>query len=318
MSFQQLLYIIEVSRCNSINQAAKNLFLSQTALSSSIKALEEELGTILIIRSNKGIEFTEVGKEFVNHAISLIEQQKAMLNLFTDADKYKPPVRLNISSQRFFFAQTAVINYANSVKDDDFSVNYNEGNMSKVIGAVRDHKSDVGIISIADKGKKMIMKSLENSELDFKEIISVEGCVFFGVNNPMIKLNKIDETELLKYPYVYYVKEQDVPCEFAEEYNISSSFKPTKSICCNSCNSVLNLMYNTNGYTIGSGIIGIDVADKLISIPITEDKPIHIGYVTRHGESLSKEAKDFIKYLIKATKDSVDLTNKMRKKYLNQ
>ena len=37
MTFQQLTYLVEVSRCGSINKAAHKLFLSQSGISSSIR-----------------------------------------------------------------------------------------------------------------------------------------------------------------------------------------------------------------------------------------------------------------------------------------
>ena len=43
MTFQQLNYLVEISKCGSINKAAQKLFLSQSGISIAIKELEEEL-----------------------------------------------------------------------------------------------------------------------------------------------------------------------------------------------------------------------------------------------------------------------------------
>ena len=43
MTFSQLNYVMEVSRCGSINKAASKLFVSQSNLSNSIHELEKEL-----------------------------------------------------------------------------------------------------------------------------------------------------------------------------------------------------------------------------------------------------------------------------------
>ena len=43
MTFSQLNYVMEVSRCGSINKAAAKLFVSQSNLSNSIHELEKEL-----------------------------------------------------------------------------------------------------------------------------------------------------------------------------------------------------------------------------------------------------------------------------------
>ena len=47
MVFRQIQYFIKLSESTSISQAAKELFISQQALSKSIKNLESELNTRL-------------------------------------------------------------------------------------------------------------------------------------------------------------------------------------------------------------------------------------------------------------------------------
>ena len=44
MTFQQLEYIVEISKCGSINKAAQKLFLSQSGISTAVRELESELG----------------------------------------------------------------------------------------------------------------------------------------------------------------------------------------------------------------------------------------------------------------------------------
>ena len=44
MTIQNLRYIIEIARCNSISKAAKSLFMTQSAISAAVKETEDELG----------------------------------------------------------------------------------------------------------------------------------------------------------------------------------------------------------------------------------------------------------------------------------
>ena len=66
MTFQQLEYIVEISKCGSINKAAQKLFLSQSGISTAVRELENELGIRVLARSNRGVEFTPEGKEFLS------------------------------------------------------------------------------------------------------------------------------------------------------------------------------------------------------------------------------------------------------------
>lgn len=61
MDFRVLQYFLAITREQSISSAAKSLHLSQPTLSRQIKALEEELGKQLFIRSNRTITLTEEG-----------------------------------------------------------------------------------------------------------------------------------------------------------------------------------------------------------------------------------------------------------------
>ena len=64
MTLTQLKYAITVAECGSMNEAAKELFISQPSLSSSIKDLETETGVQIFRRTNRGISLTPQGEEF--------------------------------------------------------------------------------------------------------------------------------------------------------------------------------------------------------------------------------------------------------------
>lgn len=66
----------------SLSAAADRLFLSQPAVSRSIKTLEENLGTTLFIRYSRGVALTEAGKElfqYVEQSYNLIQKGERRL-----------------------------------------------------------------------------------------------------------------------------------------------------------------------------------------------------------------------------------------------
>jgi DNA-binding transcriptional LysR family regulator len=62
MEFRNMQYFIKLTECNSISQAARELYISQQALSKAIKKLEEEFETLLFLRTTQGIQLTEDGQ----------------------------------------------------------------------------------------------------------------------------------------------------------------------------------------------------------------------------------------------------------------
>ena len=59
MNLQQLRYVIAVAESGSMSGAARATFISQSALSTAVKELEEELGIKVFDRSSRGISLTE-------------------------------------------------------------------------------------------------------------------------------------------------------------------------------------------------------------------------------------------------------------------
>ena len=81
---------LEVAKQGNISAAAQNLFISQSAVSQSVKQLEEQLQVRLFSRSTKGVSLTSEGKlllEYVSHALGLLrsgeEKIAASRQLFT-------------------------------------------------------------------------------------------------------------------------------------------------------------------------------------------------------------------------------------------
>lgn len=65
MRLEQLQYFLEIATSGSISIAAENLYISQSALSRSIKGLEEELGVQLFLRAVDGVRLTAAGEKLL-------------------------------------------------------------------------------------------------------------------------------------------------------------------------------------------------------------------------------------------------------------
>ena len=67
---------LEVAKQGNISASAQNLFISQSAVSQSVKQLEEQLQVRLFSRSTRGVSLTSEGKlllEYVSHALGLLQ-----------------------------------------------------------------------------------------------------------------------------------------------------------------------------------------------------------------------------------------------------
>lgn len=101
MTLQQLRYILELSKHNSISAAAHALNISQPSLSTAIKDLEKEFSLTLVERNRHGITFTPAGLEFLHYAGHILSHAEAMHDHFQAEKKQDLPQVLSISSQHY-------------------------------------------------------------------------------------------------------------------------------------------------------------------------------------------------------------------------
>lgn len=77
MTIIQLEYLLAIANCGSFSLAAEHCFVTQPSLSMQIKALESELGVVLLDRSKKPVIPTEAGEvvlERVRRALATYDQ----------------------------------------------------------------------------------------------------------------------------------------------------------------------------------------------------------------------------------------------------
>ena len=73
MTIIQLEYLLAVANCGSFSLAAEHCFVTQPSLSMQVKALEEELGVVLLDRSKKPVIPTEAGEVVLEQARETIK-----------------------------------------------------------------------------------------------------------------------------------------------------------------------------------------------------------------------------------------------------
>ena len=82
MRMEQLSCLLDIAQTGSLTSTAKRLFVSQQAVSKSIKQLEDELGVTILIRTKTGVSFTEDGIAVVEFARKVLAEQDNLVQNF--------------------------------------------------------------------------------------------------------------------------------------------------------------------------------------------------------------------------------------------
>lgn len=80
ITIDQIKYFLAINTYKSFSLAAQELCISQSSLSKQIKALENELDTLLFNRTTRSIDLTEAGEEFLIHSKTIIKEYNNTIN----------------------------------------------------------------------------------------------------------------------------------------------------------------------------------------------------------------------------------------------
>jgi LysR family hydrogen peroxide-inducible transcriptional activator len=97
MNLQEIRYLVAIAEHRHFGRAAEACNVSQPTLSSQIRKLEEELGVMLIERTNKRVEMTPVGSQVLIHSRRVLAEAGQMEAVARAArDPLVGPLRLGV------------------------------------------------------------------------------------------------------------------------------------------------------------------------------------------------------------------------------
>ena len=79
MRLEQLQYFVQIVECHSFNKASQKLHITQPALTNAVKALEEELGVLLLVRGKQGVVPTSRGVRVYEDCRELLTELNAKI-----------------------------------------------------------------------------------------------------------------------------------------------------------------------------------------------------------------------------------------------
>ncbi|MBR1892280.1 MAG: LysR family transcriptional regulator [Lachnospiraceae bacterium] len=303
MTLQQLQQIITIADSNSMNEAAKKLFISQPNLSQVVKDVEQSIGTTIFIRSNRGIKLTPEGIEFIGYARQVVEQYALLEKKYIGKEAKKI---FSVSTQHYSFAVKAFVETVKLVGMENFEYAIHETRTHTVIDNVKNFKSEIGVLYLSDFNKNVLTKIFSENGLKFKELFTCDTYVYMWNRHPLAGKSAISMEELKGYPCLAFEQGSSNSFYFAEEMKSTDEY--IKLIRADDRATMLNLMVGLNGYTLCSGIISEELnGTDYVAIPLVaeENEKMHIGYIKHKAAKLSDLGEIYIQELLKIGKNNL-------------
>jgi DNA-binding transcriptional LysR family regulator len=190
MDFDQLETFLEVARLSSFSRAAERRFRTQPAISSQIRALEEEVGAKLLDRSGGKVAVTGPGKVFQKYAEETLEQRRIMLAALAEMDRV-PRGEIVVSANEGTCLHILPEVFAEFKRQyPDVAVSVKRLEHSKIREAIIENSCDFGIVSLPVPDKRLTVVPIHRDEL----------IVITPPNHPLARQKKATVAEVVEYP----------------------------------------------------------------------------------------------------------------------
>ena len=195
-----------LARAGSFTQTARELHLTQSGISHSMKALETEIGCRLLDRLGKKVVLTQAGEQLLKHADKIMGEMQAARESLTQLGKWgKGRLRLGASTTACQHIIPAVLReFKESFPDHVITIE--PGDTPELVPALLQHRIDLAL-------------SLTSSEpqLEFQSLFSDELHFIVAALHPWARAGRVDRSEIPRQNYILYNK-RSITFRLIEDY----------------------------------------------------------------------------------------------------
>ena len=279
-----------VANTGNISKAAKELYISQPAISKSVQKLEESVGCKLFSRSSRGVVLTEEGKLLYDHVSSAFE------TLTLGEEKLKRSIELGVRHLKIGVSSTLckylLLPYLKEFirQNPHISISITCQSTNDTLKLIEDDKIDIGLI-----GKP---ENLKNIQFDFLEEIED---VFVATKDYIrnLRARGVHKDQILQSSTLMLLDKNNMTRQYIDDYLQENQIHVKDSIDISDMDLLIDFAKIGVGVAcVIKNFIKQDLAEgNLVEIPL--GIPIHkreVGFAYKTNTKPSKSLAEFIHF----------------------
>jgi len=165
MDFDQLETFLEVARLSSFSRAAEKRFRTQPAISSQIRALEEEVGARLLDRTGGKVSVTAAGKVFQKYAEDTLSARRSVITALAEMERV-PRGEIVVGANEGTCLHILPEVFAEFKKTySGVAVSIKRLESAKILESVIDNSVDFGVVSLPVNDSRLTVVTIHRDEL---------------------------------------------------------------------------------------------------------------------------------------------------------
>lgn len=278
-----------VAKNSSFSRAAKDLFMTQPAVSQAMMQLEKELGTRLFNRTPKGVTLTTEGKllyEYTNSALGLLDAGEEKLLEFKNLTTGQLKIGVGDTISRFFlmpYLEAFHTMYPN------IKLQMLNGTTSEICNFIKSGEVDVGLCNFP----------LEDVSLQLTVCTEIQDIFVCGEKYKTLQSKRLSYEDLLKFPLIFLEKKSNSR-NYVENYLMGQGIQIAPEFELGSHDLVLEFARSNLGIACVTKEFSMDYLQRglLYELPLTESIPTRsIGMCYLKSVPLSRAATKFVEII---------------------
>ncbi|MDR2786067.1 MAG: LysR family transcriptional regulator [Treponema sp.] len=284
MTAREAQCIISVAKHKSISRAAKEVFVTQQALSKIVDRVEKEIDARLFSRLTSGIEITDVGSQVIPVIISLYSSYERHIKIITDI----------INKEKKFITVSLEHQYLSTLIPEDLLVSFNILKIKTVLAntiekCIDDVSSGKYSMGVCHKREKF-------GGLEYVPIIDETAHVLMRKDH-FLAINKELVLSDLKGVPMFDMLSEGTPNEILISAFANEGFYPTYISRIDSLDMLLRNIRSGAGVVIGSRFYIPDDCDDIVYVPLKHKSiTMSVGFIARPDAPLA--IRSFIRAVI--------------------
>jgi len=287
-TLRQLQYFVAVAEHGSISRAAHALAISQSAVTESVKFLEEDLGVKLFDRHSRGLSITHKGHQFLRHATSILsEVSGARRALGQEAEAIRGRLQLGVTSLMAGYVMS------------DLLARYRRANPQVEVSAIEDNGEYLEHLLIGGEldVAVMVISNLHDKLALQVEILDVSPYrLWLPIGHRLTRQDSVNVGDLAGEQLI--MLDIDEMGEAAMKLLSALGTRPKIAFRTRSVEAVRSLVATGAGIALLPDLVYRPWSlegDRIESRDVSGALPVvQVGMVWRKGSPLSAAAKDFI------------------------
>ena len=243
ISFRQIRYFVATAELGQVSQAAIELAISQSAITTAIKELEQAVGTALFLRSPHGMELTAAGRQFLSHAYDILSKVEEATNLNV--------VTSGLSGRLMVAATYTVIGYFLPFHIERFRRLFPK--LELQLAELTRESIEEGLLTNRYDIAVLLTSNIQNPALTTERLLSSTRRLWVPARHELLTRESVGLEEISKEPYIMLTV--DEAAQSSLKYWSQTPYQPDVTLRTSSVEAVRSLVANSQGVAILSDMV---------------------------------------------------------------